>query len=303
MFTFIGLSCDERKDSAVHGSVFWKIEYEGKTSWVFGTMHAPNPAFSKIPEPVKTALAESRLFFSEIESDEKNQVKVMQGMLLPETETLETKIGRTRFTRLKDIADKFIPPISSSFLNKNKIWAASLIIAWPRKSTDPVPIDILLYQKAKLNGCETKGIETPEEQLGPLDAFTEPEQVQLLEEAMEEAEGGYTMLNSLLEKYLAQDMKGMGKDFFSRKTSFTPQFRDKFINVLLKERNKLFFERTLPDIKSRNCFIAVGAGHLIGDEGVISLFEKAGCKVTPVEFKFDIPIQNQLPNLFYMFHL
>jgi len=47
----------------------------------------------------------------------------------------------------------------------------------------------------------------------------------------------------------------------------------------------------------------VGAGHLIGDEGLLSLLEKAGCKVTPVEFKFDIPIQEQIPKLFFFMQL
>ncbi len=303
MFTFIGLGCDEKKPGNGPASILWKIEYEGNTSWIFGTMHAPHSHFNKLPEPVKDALSKSKLFLSEIEPDDKNQVKIMQGMLLPENESLESKIGKIRFERLKSITAKFDPPYTSSFLNRNRIWAASLLVAWPRKSTDPVPMDVLLYQKAKLDGCETRGIETPEEQLAPLDSFTEPEQIQMLEDSLDEADGGYRMLNALTGKYISQDLAGMTEDFYSRKSSFTPQFRDKFINLLLKERNKLFFDRIISDIKTKDCFVAVGAGHLIGDEGLLSLLEKAGCKVTPVEFKFDIPIQEQIPKLFFFMQL
>jgi len=302
MLTFLGLGCDDKKSGSGLDSVFWKIEYQGRTSWIFGTMHAPNEAFSRIPEPVKKALAESKVFFSEIEPDEKNQVKIMQGMLLPENESLEGKIGRSKFTQLKNITGKFDPPLSPSFLDKNRIWAASLLISWPRKSSDPVPIDVLLYEKAKLGGCETKGLETPEEQLAPLDSFTETEQIQLLTEAIGEAEDGYKMLNGLLQKYISQDLSGMAEEFYSRKTSYTPQFRDKFIDKLLKERNDLFLERLMPTIREKDCFVAVGAGHLIGSNGLIALLEKSGFKATPVEFKFNVPIQNQLPQFFYLFH-
>ncbi|MFZ2655852.1 MAG: TraB/GumN family protein [Victivallales bacterium] len=303
MLSFLGTGCDESKYGTCSGSLLWKLEYDGRTSWIFGTMHAPNPAFSRIPEPVKKALAESKVFFSEIEPNEKNQVKIMQGMLLPETESLEAKIGKSKFTRLKNIIEKFNPPISSSFINRNKIWAASLLIAWPRQSTDPVPMDVFLYEKAKIDGCETIGLETPEEQLAPLDNFTETEQIQLLTEAIDEAENGYKMLNGLLQKYISQDLSGIAEEFYSRKTSFTPQFRDKFIEKLLKKRNDLFLERLLPTIKEKDCFVAVGAGHLIGSHGLIAQLEKAGFKATPVEFNFDVPIQNQLPKFFYLFHL
>ncbi len=302
MLSFLGLGCDEKKSAVGPSSVFWKLEYEGRTSWLFGTMHAPHAAFSKLPEPVKNALAETRLFLSEIEPDERNQVKIMKGMLLPDNESLEAKIGKDRFARLKAVTDKFDPPISPNFMNKNKIWAASLIIAWPRKSTDPVPVDVLLYEKAKLGGCETKGLETPEEQLAPLDSFTEAEQIQLLVEAIEEAEGNYKMLNLLMQKYISQDLSGMAEEFYSRRTNFTSQFREKFVDKLLKDRNRLFLERSIPLLKENSCFVAVGAGHLIGETGMLFRLEKAGFKVTPVEIKFEIPIQDQIPKLFNLFH-
>lgn len=302
MLSFFGLSCDEKKADSNAGSIFWKIEYDGRTSWLFGTIHAPNPVFGKMPEPVKTALAGSKMFFSEIEPDEKNQLKMMQSMLLPETESLELKIGENRFKRLKAVTDSFTPPISPVHLNRQKIWAASLFIAWPRKSTDTIPVDILLYEKARIAGCKTAGIESPEEQLAPLDAFTETEQIQMLEESIEEAEDNYKLLNSLMNKYIAQDLNAMAEDFFSKTPCYSPELKGKFINILLIGRNRLFLKRVLPAIRENNVFIAVGAGHLIGEEGLVSLLEKEGCRVTPVKIEFDVPIQNRLPNLFYFFH-
>ena len=288
MLSFFGLSCDEKRVGTNTSSIFWKIECNGKTSWIFGTIHAPIPVFRKIPETVETALGDSRIFFSEIEMDDKNQLKMMQSMLLPETESLEVKIGGNSFERLKSITNKFIPPISQDRLNRQKIWAASLFIAWPRKSTDPVPVDILLYEKAKIDGCKTMGLESTEEQIAYLDAFTETEQIQLLEEAIEEAEDNYKLLNSLIDKYIAQDLNAMSEEFFSKTPCYSHELKEKFINILLIGRNKLFLERVMPAIMENNVFIAVGAGHLIGEEGLVSLLEKKGCKVTPVKIEWEV---------------
>ncbi len=288
MLSFFGLSCDEKKAGMHAGSIFWKIEYEGRPSWLLGTIHAPVSVFGKIPETVETAIGNSKIFFSEIEMDDKNQFKMMQSMLLPETESLEVKIGENRFERLKSITNKFIPPISQDRLNRQKIWAASLFIAWPRKSTDPVPVDIMLYEKANIDGCRTMGIESTEEQIAYLDAFTETEQIQLLEEAIEEAEDNYKLLNSLINKYIAQDLNAMSEEFFSKTPCYSHELKEKFINILLIGRNKLFLERIMPAIRESNVFIAVGAGHLIGEEGLVSLLEKEGCKVTPVKIEWEV---------------
>lgn len=279
------LSCDEKKAGTQASSIFWKIEYDGKTSWLFGTMHVPSPIFEKMPEAVKAAIANSEIFFSEIELDGKSQMEVMRSMLLPENESLELKIGKFRFEKLKAVTDKFMPPVSYEQLNKQKIWAATLYIAWPRTSAGTAPVDILLYEEAKTAGCKTAGIESPQEQIAPLDAFTETEQIQLLEESIEEAEGNYKLLNSLMDKYIAQDLNGMAEEFFSKTSCYSPQLKEKFINSLLIGRNKLFIERLMPEIRKNKVFIAVGAAHLIGEEGLVSILEKEGFRVTPVKIE------------------
>jgi hypothetical protein len=288
MLSFFGLSCDEKKAGAHTDSVFWKIEYDGKTSWLFGTMHAPSPVFEKMPEPVKNALRNSRIFFSEIEMNEKNQQTVIRKMLLPGPENLEFKIGKSRFERLMAVTGKFVPPVSPEQLNRQKIWAASIFIAWPRSSADIAPVDVLLFERAKAFGCRTLGIETPEEQLALLEAFTENEQIQLLDESLAEAESNYKLLNTLMDKYFAQDIRGMAEEFFSQTSCYSKELKEKFINDLLIGRNKRFLERTLFEIKGENVFIAVGAGHLIGDEGLVSLLEKEGCRVTPVKIVLEV---------------
>jgi uncharacterized protein YbaP (TraB family) len=55
-----------------------------------------------------------------------------------------------------------------------------------------------------------------------------------------------------------------------------------FNRYTLDERNATMLDRALPLIEGGNAFIAVGAAHLPGDQGLVELFRKSGYEVTPV---------------------
>lgn len=51
---------------------------------------------------------------------------------------------------------------------------------------------------------------------------------------------------------------------------------------LLYKRNREWIEKLATDNHSETAFIAVGAGHLVGDEGVLTLLEENGYSVSEV---------------------
>jgi hypothetical protein len=57
---------------------------------------------------------------------------------------------------------------------------------------------------------------------------------------------------------------------------------DKYDNLLLNDRNKKWVKKLNTIMKKESVFVAVGAGHLVGDHGLISLLRKQGYKVQPL---------------------
>jgi uncharacterized protein YbaP (TraB family) len=51
---------------------------------------------------------------------------------------------------------------------------------------------------------------------------------------------------------------------------------------ILVERNEKWIPQIIQMLKEQKCFIAVGAAHLGGPNGVIRLLEEKGYKITPV---------------------
>ncbi len=57
---------------------------------------------------------------------------------------------------------------------------------------------------------------------------------------------------------------------------------DKYDDLLLNDRNKNWVKQLKEIMKKESVFVAVGAGHLTGQEGLISLLKKEGYKVEPL---------------------
>jgi uncharacterized protein YbaP (TraB family) len=57
--------------------------------------------------------------------------------------------------------------------------------------------------------------------------------------------------------------------------------------VLLYDRNKIMAQRIAVMAKEQSIFVAIGAGHLGGQKGVLRLLKKNGLKIRPVLLKYE----------------
>ena len=58
---------------------------------------------------------------------------------------------------------------------------------------------------------------------------------------------------------------------------------EKYDNLLLNNRNKKWVKELDTIMKKESVFVAVGAGHLVGEQGLINLLKKQGYTVKPLE--------------------
>ena len=61
----------------------------------------------------------------------------------------------------------------------------------------------------------------------------------------------------------------------------SPEFMN-FADIFLYNRNKAWIPKIESEIKDKSCFIAVGAAHLFGEEGLIDLLKKNGYSLTAI---------------------
>ena len=132
---------------------------------------------------------------------------------------------------------------------------------------------------AKNENKEVLGLETVQEQFGALDKMGMKKQADLmLVKMIENWNEGKQELKQLISDYKNQDIEAMFEDM-SKSKSMDAEFE----NDLLVNRNQNWIPKIQKITKEKPTFFAVGAGHLGGKKGVISLLREAGFTVKAVK--------------------
>jgi uncharacterized protein len=284
---------------AVKTPFLWRIEGP-VPSYLYGTIHVPDPRVTNIPPVVDQAFKSSAAVFTEIPMDAALQLGMMSKMLLPGDQSLTEVLGPELYARLSSTIQRSLPKDSpqpmaaamTAMLGRMKPWAAmlqlTLVEFLPDMLAGNKPLDTMLYDRAKSEGKETGGLETIDEQLAVFEALTMEEQVRLLKvtlDAMDEAQkAGRSAARELIEAYLTGDLDklaAMSNDSMKGEL----ELQKKFMARALDGRNQVMVARLLEkrgERPDKTCFFAVGTLHYAGEEGIIALLEKKGLKVTRV---------------------
>jgi uncharacterized protein YbaP (TraB family) len=272
---------------------FWKIEKEGiAPSYLLGTMHVTDPRVLAMPagasqayDTAKTIIVES----DEIVDDRKAAAAIMM------------QPGLTMFADGKTIND-FLKPeeteklaaglkargIPLTLVARMKPWMIASFVALPacemsRKAAGAAFLDKKLAEDALKQGKSLKGLETLVEQLQAMDALPVQFHLEALIETLALGDTITDVMETTTELYLSGDtglimpmMKAVSEETSAGDDAGYADFEQRIIT----DRNKTMATRAKPILNSGAAFMAVGALHLPGDEGVIALLRKDGFTIT-----------------------
>lgn len=276
---------------------FFEIAAEGVApSHLFGTMHLGDKRLLTLPAPVETAFAASRRLIIET-TDILDQVKMAAALFAdPSLTTLAAgkTLGDYLAPQERDALGAMLSAkgIPLQAVERLQPWflASGLMLPdclKPAPGTIPLVLDTALAERAGRAGKPVEGLETAAEQLQTMAAIPIEEQVEGLVAltAAEDRLGDVfeTMIVLYLDEQIATilpaieaavpeggKLVGAGEGYGS--------FEEKVIT----ERNRRMADRLEPSLRRGGSFVAVGALHLPGDEGLVELLRQRGYQVTRV---------------------
>jgi uncharacterized protein YbaP (TraB family) len=254
----------------------WQVKAadSDKVSYIFGTMHAvPEKDFS-MPDIVKKKISECEAMYQEVDMSNLDQMKVLKLMMLPDGKSLSDYISEEEYQEYKELLMKFdITESQVEYLSKMKpIAAYGLILTSVYENPKMYEQELLTI--ANEQGLEIGGLETLEYQIALFDSIPVKEQLEMLYEDNFEKE-----LKRLVKIYTKQKVNEMVEMISESEMSSSEA-------ALLHTRNHNWVEKLAVIIPEKSVFVAVGAGHLAGEQGLIHLLREKGFEVVPVEFKF-----------------
>lgn len=278
------------------GARFWKVEKTGQPpNWLLGTMHLSDPRVTSLPEEAKAAFDGASVVV--LESDEiLDQQKAAAALMArPDLmyfagkETIADYLKPDERKLLEDGLMKRGMPFNA--VVKMKPWLLTSMVALPsceltRKAQGLPFLDMKLARDGLAAGKEVKGVETLAEQMEVVASLPMSFHVKSLVGTVKYPQFTADMMETTLQLYL----KGEIGLVFPAGTYFAPEkdmadFKDMalFEEKLITTRNHHMADRGEPILAKGNVFMAVGALHLIGDEGLVELLRKKGYTVTAVK--------------------
>ncbi len=112
--------------------------------------------------------------------------------------------------------------------------------------------------------------------------LTEADQLSMLESAIKDNARIETLFEELTSRYLARDVGGIHTEMIQQSQSMDAQLVKMFLLRFNEERNRTMVERMAPRLGEGGAFIAIGALHLPGETGLLSLLAAQGYQISRV---------------------
>ncbi|MDH3886945.1 MAG: TraB/GumN family protein [Gammaproteobacteria bacterium] len=259
-----------------HG-LLWELSKPGiEPAYLFGTIHSEDPEVLQLPQAVQQALDRCNTVVLEMLLDAEAMMYSSTAMLMMDGRMLSDIIGKPLF-RQTALAIRS-RGIQELVLERMKPWAAAVVLSMPASETGLV-LDMMLYQNALDQGKSVHGLETVEEQLNVFEALSEKDQVLLLQDAVENFSALDALHAELLHAYKQRDLAGLVALSEASMQTGDQQLADEFQQHLVVDRNHRMSDRMQVYLRQGRVFIAVGALHLPGEEGLLNLLEQQGFTV------------------------
>ena len=259
--------------------LLWKIEKSNtRPSYIFGTIHLDDVRVTDLPAPVKETFSRSRSFTLEMIIDEASTQKFATSMLLEDGDDLKTLLGEPLFAKTTEAMREY--GMSSEITARFKPWALMLTLILP-KTRQGIIVDEVLYQQALQQHKSVHQLENIEEQISVFDGLPMEIQVGLLKQTVDHRDLIPGMMEDSIKAYLKRDLGAMWEINNSMMEDATDKnLNEAFLQRVLYDRNQRMAERVQPRLAEGGAFIAVGALHLYGEKGVLSLLQSRGYRVT-----------------------
>ncbi|MBI4692658.1 MAG: TraB/GumN family protein [Gammaproteobacteria bacterium] len=255
-----------------HG-LLWEItNAAGRKSWLYGTMHLADPRVTKLAKPVRAALREAKTFTMEMVLDLDTVLAISERMRYADGTLLADRIGAELFARTAELLAPYGVPAEAA--RKLKPWAAYTTLSLP-PGEHATPLDMVLMSIAEKGGKPVHGLETLDEQTAVFETLGMPDQVQLLTEVVCHHEALHAEAERMIAAYVARDLAAL---VTLAADADSPAQRRLLANTL-EARNARMVGRLRPDLEAGAAFVAVGALHLPGPDGLLARLEKAGYTV------------------------
>jgi len=276
--------------------LLWKVEAKGVApSWLFGTMHVTDPRVVDLPKAAKVAFEEARTVVIETTDvlDRRAMMAAMaqhpELMMFTGAEKLTDHLDERQQAELKAALEERGIPLQTVI--KMKPWMLVSLASLPecetqRQEQGALVLDALLAADAAKDGKAVAGLESMVDQFEAMASLPMAFHIEGLLSTLALGD----RIDDVIETMIVLYTEGETGMFWPMMGAVMPGEDTEagyaaFEEVMVTRRNHSMAKAAADFIDEGGAFIAVGALHLPGEEGLVALLQERGYTVSPVEMR------------------
>ncbi|OXY83809.1 TraB/GumN family protein [Oceanimonas doudoroffii] len=256
----------------------WQATRGEQQLWLFGSIHIADERLATLPPSLLQALEDSELLLLEVDPLKVDTADI--AYLLQPGSDWPARLGQDLTSRLEQAVTQHGQP----HLRRLPPWFAALQLSQLRAAElgfhSRQGVDMRLRLRARQQGLPVAGLESPALAMGLLASLQERGLEQdFVAHSLNELEQMQGHLDRLLKTWLSGDEQALLALLQEQQSPALTAFIE---DELLIRRNHLWLER-LEQLAPSRALMVVGALHLYGERGLISMLRQAGYTLTRVE--------------------
>lgn len=260
-------------------ALLWRISGNrlAKPSYLFGTMHLICPTDYVWTPDMEKCFNEADKICFEMDMDDPSVLsEIATGLIDYSGKKLEDYFTHEQYSIVKKYVKDSLGMDIELLQQMKPVVLQTMMSVSSVSCSDAVSYEDSLMKVAHRTNKEILGLEEPREQIAVLESIpTDTVINDLLNTILHNNHSDDSDYYKLITAYRAQDIPTL----YSLITA-SRELGD--MGIFLDSRNQNWIPRMAARMGKSSVFFAVGAGHLGGNKGVISLLKKKGYTVTPV---------------------
>lgn len=261
----------------------WVVKGPHATVYLFGSIHVLKKDVPWRTPKIDAAIQQSGSLWLEIPNadDPQSMQPLIIQLGLDQAHPLSTKLPKDEIDKLDKIAKVAGIPNGEAGLDPLRPWLAAIVLSaapMMKAGYDPQSgVENILKPEFTKANKPVLGFETAEQQLHYFADMPEKQQIDYLTSGIDDFDTETAKFDKIVSDWYAGDDASLDKLMSADlKTKFPDLYQ-----ILIVKRNQGFAAQIDKLLKGDgSAFVAVGAAHLVGDDGVVTLLRKMGYTVT-----------------------
>lgn len=283
LLPFLGSAAQPQNTTSLETKSFlWKVRSKTATAYVLGSLHMMRRESYPLPEKMEKAFDKSDVLAVEANVNDLGRIDVIQLMeraIYPDDAGLEKHVSKETYEAVRQESEILGLPLK--LLDRQKPWVLALTftaLKFARLGFDPsYGVDMHFLSKAG-GSKKIVELESLQDQIDLLSGFNDDEQELFLMHTLRNLNNIDKDADALLRAWTSGDAKGI--EALLTKTDEDDKKMSAINDKLVYKRNRNMASKIEDLLRTRETtFVVVGAGHLVGEKGIIAVLRQKGYSV------------------------